>query len=144
MFDLEQSIAAWRRQLLAAGIKTPVPLEELESHLREAMERQMRSGLQERPAFEAAVQQIGQANVIENEFNKIGGTTMKEHWKRIVIIGNGIGGVLIGLALILPALAQHRRDGAMTNESVVALIIGCLLMLGGGSTTFCGFTLRKA
>ena len=35
MFDLEQSIAEWRRQMLAAGIKTPVPLEELEIHLRE-------------------------------------------------------------------------------------------------------------
>ena len=40
MFDLEQSIADWRRQMLAAGIKTPVPLEELESHLREEIERQ--------------------------------------------------------------------------------------------------------
>ena len=25
----------WRRQMIAAGIKTPVPLEELEIHLRE-------------------------------------------------------------------------------------------------------------
>ena len=32
MFDLEQAIADWRRQMLAAGIKTPVPLEELKSH----------------------------------------------------------------------------------------------------------------
>ena len=30
MFDLEQAIAGWRRQMQAAGIKTPVPLEELE------------------------------------------------------------------------------------------------------------------
>ena len=33
--DLESLIANWRREMLAAGIKTPVPLEELESHLRE-------------------------------------------------------------------------------------------------------------
>ena len=44
MFDLEQSIAEWRRQMLAAGIKTPVPLEELEIHLREEIEQQMKSG----------------------------------------------------------------------------------------------------
>jgi len=31
MFNLEQSIADWRRQMIAGGIKTPVPLEELES-----------------------------------------------------------------------------------------------------------------
>jgi hypothetical protein len=33
MFDLEQAIADWREQMLAAGVKTPVPLVELESHL---------------------------------------------------------------------------------------------------------------
>ena len=35
MFSLEKSIAGWREQMLAAGIKAPVPLEELEIHLRE-------------------------------------------------------------------------------------------------------------
>jgi hypothetical protein len=41
MFNLEQAIADWRQQMLAAGIKTPVPLEELENHLREENEQQM-------------------------------------------------------------------------------------------------------
>jgi len=39
MFELEKSIADWRRQMLAAGIKSPLPLEELEIHLREEIER---------------------------------------------------------------------------------------------------------
>jgi hypothetical protein len=43
----------------------------------------------------------------------------------------------------MPAVAQYRHEGAMTTESVVALCIGSILMLGGGGTTFCGFTLRK-
>ena len=70
MFDLEQSIADWRRQMLAAGIKTPVPLEELEIHLREDIERQMRSGLDVQKAFEAATRQIGQARALRSEFEK--------------------------------------------------------------------------
>jgi hypothetical protein len=41
MFNLEQSIAEWRQQMLAAGIKTPATLNELESHLREEFERQI-------------------------------------------------------------------------------------------------------
>jgi hypothetical protein len=45
MFNLEQSIADWRRQMLAAVVKTPVPPEELESHLRDDVEDQMRSGV---------------------------------------------------------------------------------------------------
>ena len=38
--------------MLAAGIKTPVPLEELESHLREEIEQQTKLGLSEAEAFE--------------------------------------------------------------------------------------------
>ena len=54
MFNLEQTIAEWRRQMLAAGIKTPVPLEELEIHLREAIELHVKSGLNEAEAFQAS------------------------------------------------------------------------------------------
>ncbi len=52
MFDLEQAISNWRRQMLAAGIKTPAPLEELENHLREDFEQQARSGSSTQQAFE--------------------------------------------------------------------------------------------
>ena len=41
MFDLEKSIKDWRWQMFAAGIETPVPLEELEIHLRDEIERQI-------------------------------------------------------------------------------------------------------
>ncbi len=71
MFDLEQTIADWRQQMLAAGIKTPVPLEELEIHLREEIEQQMKSGLDGQRAFEIAVRKTGQANALKNEFKKI-------------------------------------------------------------------------
>ena len=70
MFNLEPSIAEWRKQMLAAGIKTPVPLEELESHLREDIEQQVRSGINAEPAFAAAVQRIGQPGALKTEFKK--------------------------------------------------------------------------
>jgi len=35
MFDLDQAISEWRRQMAAGGIKLPDALDELESHLRE-------------------------------------------------------------------------------------------------------------
>jgi hypothetical protein len=71
MFNLEHSIADWRRQMLAAGIKTPVPLEELESHLREEIERQMKTGLNPQDAFTSAVQKLGPAHTVQNEFMKV-------------------------------------------------------------------------
>jgi hypothetical protein len=70
MFDLEKSIAEWRKQMLAAGIKTPVPLEELECHLRDDVEQQIQSGLNAQQAFENSVRRIGQADKLKSEFKK--------------------------------------------------------------------------
>lgn len=72
MFNLEQAIADWRNQMLAAGIKSPVPLEELETHLREEIEQQMKSGLNEQEAFNHVVEKIGQPSLLKTEFKKIG------------------------------------------------------------------------
>jgi hypothetical protein len=71
MFNLEQSIAEWRQQMLAAGIKTPVPLEELEIHLHEEIDRRVNSGQSEVDAFSSAARNIGQAQLVQNEFAKI-------------------------------------------------------------------------
>jgi hypothetical protein len=73
MFDLKKSILEWRKLMLAAGIQTPVPLEELEIHLREEIEQQMKSGLNGQKAFEIAAGKIGQGNMLKTEFKKIGG-----------------------------------------------------------------------
>jgi len=56
--------------MLSAGIKTPVPLDEVESHLRDDVEQQMRSGLSAQHAFEAANQHIGRGDVLKKEFAK--------------------------------------------------------------------------
>ncbi len=56
--------------MLAAGIKSPVPLEELESHLREEFERQLQAGLSGQFAFDAAVRDIGQGAELKTEFAK--------------------------------------------------------------------------
>jgi hypothetical protein len=71
MFNLEKSIAEWRKQMLTAGIKFPVPLGELENHLREEIERQVRSGADSPRAFEIAAEKIGPASELKNEFKKV-------------------------------------------------------------------------
>jgi hypothetical protein len=70
MFDIEKSFAEWRTQMLAAGIKTPVPLVELEIHLREDVEREMLAGTDAERAFERATRRFGLAREISNEFDK--------------------------------------------------------------------------
>jgi len=70
MFDLDKAIANWRRQMHDAGIETPKILDELESHLRDDVEEQLRRGISEQEACEGAVQRMGQASPLAGEFAK--------------------------------------------------------------------------
>src|SRR5258707_11338846 len=101
MFNLDQAIKDWRRQMLAAGIKTPVPLDELESHLRDEVEEQTRSGANEQAAFEIAVQRLGQARALKVEFKKVESTERKQ-MKRIEAILAALFGMVFGLSMVLP------------------------------------------
>ena len=71
MFDLEQAIAEWRLQMLSAGVKSVELLDELESHLHDAVEHQRRLGLDMQEAFETASRQIGQTGILKREFDKV-------------------------------------------------------------------------
>ncbi len=81
MFNLEQAIAEWREHLAASGIKSSQVLDELESHLREDMEQQARPGSTAQQTFANAVQRLGQATVLECEFDKVG--TSRETHERV-------------------------------------------------------------
>ena len=73
MFNLERSISEWREQMVSAGVKNPEIVDELESHLREDWARRVESGESEEEAFEGAVQGVGQACLLQQEFAKLGG-----------------------------------------------------------------------
>ena len=141
MFNLDPAIVEWRRQMLVAGIATPVPLDELESHLRDDVDQQMRAGLNAERAFEVSARKIGQAELLKAEFNKNNHIKLM---RRIVMISLGIIGILVGMAFVMPAVAQYRHEGAMTNDEVVLLLLGIVLTLGGGSTTVFGARKRRA
>ncbi|HEX4265160.1 MAG TPA: hypothetical protein VH597_12540 [Verrucomicrobiae bacterium] len=44
VFNLDPAITEWRRKMAAGGIKSPAVVDELESHLHEDVEQQMRAG----------------------------------------------------------------------------------------------------
>lgn len=103
MPDLEQLIADWRKHMLSAGIKTPVPLEELESHLRDDIAQQMSKGRSLREAFDTASQRIGQPSALKTEFAKVG-QRMSDLEHKVTWILCGVlvlGDVLLGLAVLL-------------------------------------------
>ena len=74
MFDLESSITIWRDQMRAAGLRDSHALDELESHLRDAIQHQTRTGQSVENAFTLATRQIGRAAPLKTEFAKTGET----------------------------------------------------------------------
>lgn len=107
MPDLEQLISNWRSQMLAAGIQTPVPLDELESHLREDIERQIQSGTNPQQAFENSVRQMGSVSALKNEFKKPCGTKSKQ------LLTLGGMGLIITIVLNFLGLSVFHRGSSI-------------------------------
>lgn len=126
MFDLDQAIMRWRRQMAASGVKVPQVLDELESHVRDAVERQVRFGESEPVAFEAAIQELGPPRPLKVEFAKL----RYRSWlplTRLSVAG-------LGLYLIFAALVLFTNDlpGAELWLGLAALAVTLLTCLGVG------------
>jgi len=110
MFNLERAIADWRQRMIAHGITTPAPLEELENHLREEMEQQLRAGAEGPQAFANAAERIGRPEALRLEFEKISGVRETRWWKLVAIsycvFGAWISGVVIYAWLKVPQLSD--------------------------------------
>src|SRR5215218_1099611 len=72
MSELESQIRGWRSDLAAAMGNVPEPLDELESHLRDDVDRRIRLGADAQSAFEAARARFGEAGRLAREFAKAG------------------------------------------------------------------------
>jgi hypothetical protein len=76
MFELERAISEWRREMQCRGIKGTETLDEMESHLRDELEEQVRSGTEIQQAFESARTRMGQSESLRLEFKKIRSTEL--------------------------------------------------------------------
>jgi hypothetical protein len=107
MRDLNAQIAAWRSRMAAEGLKSPAVLDELESHLREEIDRQTRSGADQSDAFEMAAKKIGGSELLKSEFAKI------ERFREIPV-GRVVGAACCAAAalysmVLAPALVTVRE-----------------------------------
>ena len=122
---LEQSISEWRKQMLAAGIQTPVPLEELEIHLREEIERQMLAGADAETAFQSAAEKIGRMETLKTEFTKVDAAKKSICWERWIVSLMSFGVVIpLGLYIVLKdEMSAGWRLAGFANFAAIALAI---------------------
>lgn len=69
MFDLGQAICVWRKELSCTRL-SPDSLDELESHLRDDIAREIRAGANAETAFQSSVQRLGPPSRLKTEFKK--------------------------------------------------------------------------
>jgi hypothetical protein len=109
MFELEKAIAEWRQQMVAGGVKDQGILNELESHLRDEIARQIQARGEAEQSFKNAVQQIGSAHALKNEFAKVSGSSSK--------LLQALKGFVLGRrAASLPSLSAWTASAQETLE----------------------------
>ncbi|MDB6020720.1 MAG: hypothetical protein JWQ04_577 [Pedosphaera sp.] len=131
MFDLEEKITQWRQQMLVAGIKAPEPLDELENHLREEIERHVKAGSNVQSSFENAINKLGAADMLKSEFDKIGAAKEARAVKQaqIMIVGSLIA--VSGFAIFITALLLFRigNFSELTSRQQMSGLTAVALML---------------
>jgi hypothetical protein len=98
MFNLDQAIVRWRRQMTACGVGSHATLDELECHLREDVAALVSAGMCEAQAFELAVSRMGNPGPVATEFKKITGAVNRPAMGGLVLWAIAAIMLAIGLA----------------------------------------------
>jgi cation transport ATPase len=129
MRDLNEKISEWRSRMAAGGIKSPAVLDELESHLREDVEREARAGWDEAAAFENAVNRIGRSDLLKAEFAKIK-ESKEKLMSRIIGIACCVFTSLYSLMLAPHLFLIHELSPMERILGMTAVIITLVSLVG--------------
>jgi len=130
-FDLEAEIRKWRDHLRGTGSVGAADLEELETHLREAVDELSGCGLDGEEAFLISVRRLGNVTAVGDEFAKV---TSENLWRQMVV------------APLSPAARRlHARElGIVVILGLLAGVLGRIpAMLGYGTVTGGGLVYVK-
>ncbi len=97
--------------MLAVGIKTPTPLDELEIHLREEIEQQVKTGINETDAFNSSVKKIGRASALKLEFKKVF-VSMETRFVKLAGMACGLTAGFFSLWILYNLLFLHQVSNA--------------------------------
>ena len=118
MFDLEKSIAEWKRSFQLSCSLVDEKIEELESHLREAIIDFGRKGLNEEEGFLVATKRLGHAAVLGAEYEKNGFLGVKGD-RLIWMLSGYLGITLCGVC----------------STAFVSVVSAAMAFVGAGATT---------
>ena len=98
MFQLEEAIKKWRADCERSDSMSPDTLAELETHLRDSVDRLGRTGLSTEETFLVALHRLGAPDELHVEFNKVHGD--RAWLGRVALALSGYLGISLALKLI--------------------------------------------
>jgi len=113
MFNLEEKLSNWRASLPLTLRENRELLEELESHLRDAFERQMKTGKSAEDSWSDALSSMGDTQNVAREFAKVHRQIWWPAWIAALLLVVSVGSVLaltiarFSAGAIKPLLATH-------------------------------------
>jgi hypothetical protein len=132
MFDLEEAVAGWRVQMQAAGIMSPALLDELESHLRDEIQRLIGSRVTQDEAFQRAARELGNGAELTQEFSKVGQAAAISRGLALTINVLGVWFALIGLDSLVNAVFLLMDSSRYGLGFSLKSILYALLRIGMG------------
>jgi putative ABC transport system permease protein len=128
-FDLDKAIASWRRNIRLNRAFLGEDLDELESHLRDHVERLVSEGHEERRAYKQALERLGLYADLQVEYKKV--RLGRSKWHRSLLRDTRWALTMLGSYLTI-ARRNLSRHSFYAGLNIVGLAIGlasCLLIL---------------
>jgi hypothetical protein len=128
MHDLERLIAEWRKTAATPDV-SPETLDELETHLRETVDRLVCSGMTVASAFKRAVVELGHMPKISSEFRKLD----EPLWLPVKLAMGATALVALVTAIFVIARVDSGRSNLLlaTHTFTVTLGYTMTLLIGG-------------
>jgi hypothetical protein len=136
MRDLEKKISDWRHSMAQTSKHRPEALDELETHLRDEIQRLMRAGTAADEAFGLAASRLGPADAVCAEFQKLE-EMRRAKWRPATFAQWAcvVTGVVVALALT-PRIG-HGQMTLLLFSHVLTVTIGYVTMFIVGALAIC-------
>jgi hypothetical protein len=142
MFDLEKTIADWRRQTQAEWTGDVAALDELEDHLREETAELVRRGNGEKQAWLVALAKLGDPSAVRREFEKVDRLPALDRWA-LTGLAIAVGITCVAFPVLFFANARDAvRADLLLSTHIIAITLG--YVIGIVASLLAGYvTLRR-
>jgi hypothetical protein len=130
VFDLEQQIQAWRKTLPPSLGARNEAVEELESHLRDEVQRLVVTGKSPEQAWTAAQAQLGTSEQLAGEFAKLGLRPMAWLPAQFILVLLGVAGLFMG-AWLGSRFLEGNMEAVLAGH-IFAITLGYTAMFAVG------------